>query len=78
MVTADGELSDEDLEMIKLGEGENIEEIKARLKPKKSSIPLDMLDTANTYDDKVTVLRMLVAEDAARVAQLLKRMIQAD
>jgi flagellar M-ring protein FliF len=37
-----------------------------------------MLDTANTYDDKVTVLRMLVAEDAARVAQLLKRMIQAD
>ncbi|HBK17924.1 MAG TPA: flagellar M-ring protein FliF, partial [Gammaproteobacteria bacterium] len=78
MATADGELSDEDLEMIKLGEGENIEEIKARLKPKKSSIPLDMLDTANTYDDKVTVLRMLVAEDAARVAQLLKRMIQAD
>ena len=78
MVTADGELSDEDLEMIKLGEGENIEEIKARLKPKKSSIPLDMLDTANTYDDKVTVLRMLVAEDAARVAQLLKRMIQTD
>ncbi len=78
MVTADGVLSDEDLEMIKRGEGENIEEIKARLKPKKSSIPLDMLDTANTYDDKVTVLRMLVAEDAARVAQLLKRMIQAD
>jgi flagellar M-ring protein FliF len=72
----DGELSDEDRQMIKLGEGETLEEIKAKLKPKKSSIPLDMLDTANSYDDKVAVVRMLAADDAGRVANLLKRMIE--
>jgi len=62
--------------MIQLGEGESLEDIKAKLKPKKSSISADMLDTANTYDDKVALIRMLVAEDSARVANVLKRMIQ--
>ena len=73
----DGELSDGDRQMISMGEGETLEEIKAKLRPKKSSIPLEMLDTANTYDDKVAVLRMLSADDAGRVANLLKRMIDA-
>jgi len=36
-----------------------------------------MLDTANTYDDKVAVVRMLAADDAGRVANLLKRMIES-
>jgi flagellar M-ring protein FliF len=77
LAAVDGELSDQDRQMIKLGEGETLEEIKAKLKPKKSSIPLDMLDTANTYDDKVAVVRMLAADDAGRVANLLKRMIES-
>ena len=77
LAALDGELTDGDREMIKLGEGETLEEIKAKLKPKKSSIPMDMLDTANTYDDKVAVLRMLSADDAGRVANLIKRMIDA-
>ena len=77
LAALDGELSDQDRQMIKLGEGETLEEIKAKLKPKKSSIPLDMLDTANTYDDKVAVVRMLAADDAGRVANLLKRMIES-
>ena len=74
---ADGELSDDDMRMIQLGEGESLEEIKAKLKPKRSSISIDMLDTANTYDDKVALIRMLVAEDSARVANVLKNMIKA-
>jgi flagellar M-ring protein FliF len=74
---ADGELSEEDLANIQLGEGETLEDIKAKLKPKKSSIPLDMLDTANTYDDKVALIRMIVAEDTARVASVFKNMIKA-
>ena len=73
---ADGELSEEDMKMIQIGEGESLEEIKAKLKPKKSSISIDMLDTANTYDDKVALIRMLVAEDSARVANVLKGMIK--
>ena len=38
---------------------------------------MEMLDTANTYDDKVALVRMIVAEDAARVASVLKGMIRA-
>ena len=74
-VLADGELTEEDMRMIQIGEGESLEDIKAKLKPKKSSISIDMLDTANTYDDKVALIRMLVAEDSARVANVLKGMI---
>lgn len=74
----DGELSEDDMRMIQIGEGESLEEIKAKLKPKKSSISMDMLDTANTYDDKVALIRMLVAEDSGRVANVLKGMIKVN
>lgn len=73
---ADGELTAEEMKMIQIGEGDSLEEIKAKLKPKKSSISIDMLDTANTYDDKVALIRMLVAEDSARVANVLKNMMK--
>ncbi|MFZ9665586.1 MAG: hypothetical protein ACO3AU_08020 [Limnohabitans sp.] len=48
------------------------------LKPKKPTISADMLNTANTYDDKVALIRMIVSEEAARarVAGVLKNMIQ--
>ena len=72
----DGELSDEDMRLIQIGEGQSLEEIKAKLKPKKSTISMDMLDTANTYDDKVALIRMLVAEDSGRVANVIKGMIK--
>ena len=74
-VVPDGELTEDDMRMIQLGEGESIEDIKAKLKPKRSSISADMLDTANTYDDKVALIRMLVVEDSGRVASVLKNMI---
>ena len=67
--------SDEDDDEIEFEEGETLEDIKAKLKPKKSTISLDMLDTANSYDDKVAIIRMLVSEDSTRVANVLKRMI---
>ncbi|MFZ9557432.1 MAG: flagellar basal-body MS-ring/collar protein FliF [Limnohabitans sp.] len=68
-------------EEIEIQEGETLEEIKARmssLKPKKPTISADMLNTANTYDDKVALIRMIVSEEAARarVAGVLKNMIQ--
>ena len=69
----DGELSIADRKALE--EGESLDEIKAKLKPKKSAISADMLDTANSYDDKVAVVRLLVAEDAGRVANVLKKMI---
>jgi flagellar M-ring protein FliF len=36
-----------------------------------------MLNTANTYEDKIAVMRMMVADDPGRVANLLRRMINA-
>jgi flagellar M-ring protein FliF len=75
-VIKDGELTQEELNMIELGDDESLEDIKAKLKPKKSTISADMLDTANTYDDKVALVRLLVAEDSGRVANVLKKMIK--
>ncbi len=65
-------------ESIEVREGETLEDIKARLKPKKAAISAEMLDTANTYDDKVTLIRMLVGDDAGRVTAVLKSLIQRD
>lgn len=75
--SADGELSAADVERIRHGDDGNLEEIKSKLMPKRSSIPEDMLNTANTYEDKIAVMRMMVADDPGRVANLLKRMINA-
>jgi len=55
--------------------GESLEQLKARLRPKKTNISASMLDTANTYDDKVAIIRMLVEEDSSRVASLLMKMV---
>lgn len=70
------DLSPSELAMLSSGDSEGIDEIKAKLRPKKSSISADMLDTANTYDDKVALIRLLVAEDSARVANVLKKLIK--
>ena len=55
---------------------DSLEEMKAKMKAKKSGISAEMLDTANTYDDKVALLRMIVSDDSARVASVLKNMIK--
>ena len=62
-------------EKIEVQEGESLEDIKAK-KPKKSSISAEMLDTANTYDDKVAVIRMIVGDEAGRVSSVFKSMIE--
>ena len=69
---------DVDLDQIEVGEGESLEDIKAKLKPKKQAISAEMLDTANTYDDKVAVIRMIVADEAGRVSNVFKSMMQRD
>jgi flagellar M-ring protein FliF len=58
--------------------GETIEEMKARMRPKKSSVSMDMLDTANSYDDKVALMRMLVTEDSKRVAGVMSNWVKQD
>jgi len=66
-------------EEIEIQEGESLDEVKARMaamKPKKQSISADLLNTANSYDDKVALIRMIVAEDSTRVAGVLKSLIR--
>jgi flagellar biosynthesis/type III secretory pathway M-ring protein FliF/YscJ len=69
----------EDMADIEIEEGESLEEVKARMasmKPKKQSISADLLNTANSYDDKVALIRMIMAEDSTRVAGVLKSLIE--
>ena len=75
---AAGAEEDVDLSSIEVGEGESLEDIKAKLKPKKSNISLEMLDTANTYDDKVAIIRMMVNDEAGRVSNVFKQMMARD
>ncbi|MEO0315577.1 MAG: Flagellar M-ring protein [Pseudomonadota bacterium] len=65
---------------IEMQEGETLEELKARMqamKPKKPTFTADMLDTANSYDDKVALIRMLVSQESGRVALVLKNMVKS-
>lgn len=63
---------------VQVQEGESLEDIKAKLKPKKSTISADMLDTANTYDDKVAVIRMIVGDEAGKVSNVFRQLMKKD
>ena len=67
-----------DIDTVEVAEGESLEDIKAKLKPKKAAISAEMLDTANTYDDKVAVIRMIVSDEAGRVSNVFKAMMSKD
>ena len=69
---------DAEVDQVEIQEGESLEDIKAKLKPKKAAISPEMLDTANTYDDKVAIIRMIVGDEAGRVSNVFKTMIQSD
>ena len=76
--TMAGDENDADDDKIEVQEGESLEDIKAKLKPKKSAISAEMLDTANTYDDKVAVIRMIVGDEAGRVSSVFKGMMERE
>ncbi|MFC7704895.1 flagellar basal-body MS-ring/collar protein FliF [Plastorhodobacter daqingensis] len=69
---------DAEPEQVVVGEGETLEDIKARLRPRKSQISMELLDTANSYDDKVALIRMIVADEAGRVSNVFKMMMKDD
>jgi flagellar M-ring protein FliF len=74
---AESQLAEGEIEM---QDGESLDELKARMqamKPKKPTFTADMLDTANSYDDKVALIRMLVSQESGRVALVLKNMVRS-
>ena len=72
------EAGDDNVGNIEIEEGQTLEEIKAKMKPKKSTISAEMLDTANSYDDKVALIRMIVSDEAGRVSNVFKAMMEED
>lgn len=52
------------------------EKMKAEQKKAKPTIPPELLQDANSYEDKLMLVRMLVDQEHSRVAGVLKRMIQ--
>ena len=70
--------ADDELGSIEVKPGESLEDIKSRLKPKATGISAEMLDTANSYDDKVAIIRMIVGDEAGRVSNVFKEMMQED
>jgi flagellar M-ring protein FliF len=67
-----------DMDTIEMEAGQSLEDIKAKLKPKRSTISAEMLDTANSYDDKVALIRMMVGDEARRVSNVFKGMMEND
>lgn len=66
---------------IEMQEGETLADVKARMKreqakTKKPTIPPELLNNANSYEDKVGVVRMVVQNDQSRVASVIRSMIQ--
>jgi hypothetical protein len=66
---------------IEIREGESLAEIKERIKKeqqkaKKPTIPPELLNNANSYEDKVGVVRMVVQTDHSRVAAVIRSMIE--
>jgi len=63
-----------------MAEGESIEQFRDRLRQaaaqNKPTITADMLSMANSYDDKVALMRLLVGENSDRVANALKKMMR--
>ena len=60
-------------------EEEGIELIKAKLQNSaKSAVSPEMLDMANSYDDKAALMRMLVKEDSKRVAGVILNWVKAE
>ena len=78
VATSEDDLEAQESDEVEVEEGESLEDIKAKLKPKKASISAEMLDTANTYDDKVAVIRMIVGDEAGKVSNVFRQLMQKD
>jgi hypothetical protein len=62
------------------GEGETLEQMRERIKlekkQKKPTIPPELLQNANSYEDQLMVVRMIVDQEQSRVASVIRSMIQ--
>jgi len=75
-VTRQGGVTDGEEE----GEVETLEQMRERIKlekkQKKPTIPPELLQNANSYEDQLMVVRMIVDQEQSRVASVIRNMIQ--
>ena len=61
-------------------EGESLAQMRERVKlenkQKKPTIPPELLQNANSYEDQLMVVRMIVDQEQSRVASVIRNMIQ--
>ncbi len=59
------------------GEGENLEDMKKKFKPKKKvALPTEMLSDAKSYDDKLILMKFLTEKEKGRVVLMIKNMLR--
>jgi flagellar M-ring protein FliF len=47
-------------------------------KPKKSTVHLELLDSAKSYDDKLFLVKYLIEQDIPKAVAIVKKMIKED
>ena len=62
---------------------DNPEDLKKKLDQfkapkKKLTIPKELLDSANNYDDKLMVIKVVADRDRSKVINLIKAMLKSD
>ena len=45
---------------------------------KKTTVPLELLDSAKSYDDKLFLVRYLIEQDIPKAVAIVKKMIKED
>lgn len=55
----------------------NMKKEMARKKKQRMTVPADFLDNAKSYDDKLTLVKILSEKEKQRVVLMFKKMIQA-
>ena len=61
---------------VEVGEGESLDDVQARLEARRSKLTQAALGSAATREEKFAVLRQIAAEDPARIASVLQRMMK--
>uniref|UniRef100_A4WT20 Flagellar M-ring protein n=2 Tax=Cereibacter TaxID=1653176 RepID=A4WT20_CERS5 len=63
---------------VEVGEGETLDDVRARLKARQGALTKNMLDAARSHEEQILVIRKLVEEDSGRIATTFRQMIASE
>ncbi|WP_230426437.1 flagellar basal-body MS-ring/collar protein FliF [Paragemmobacter aquarius] len=76
LASAPGSVSIGGVPGVEVGEGETLDDVQARLEARRSKLTQAALGSSATREEKFAVLRQIAAEDPARIASVLQRMMK--